>query len=209
MAFAYTSCVEPAVPESVTAAFVPAAPVPVLPLRDTVVEQVNEPAVQTPETPVSRTETVVFFYTREIGVREASGHNDGSRVEDYLASCGRQKGDAWCAAFVTWVFKQAGVEAAVSAWSPAWFPEKNTVYARGRANNIMPQRADVFGIYFSAQGRIAHVGFVDRWEEGENSFTLTVEGNTNDAGSREGDGVYRKRRLKSQIYKVSRWVNDY
>lgn len=42
------------------------------------------------------------------------------------------------------------------------------------------------------------------WSEG--NFTITVEGNTNEAGSREGDGVYRKRRLKNQIYKISRWI---
>ena len=37
-------------------------------------------------------------------------------------------------------------------------------------------------------------------------FYITVEGNTSEAGSREGDGVYRKRRAKRTIYKASRWV---
>jgi hypothetical protein len=164
--------------------------------------------VPLPEARVRRAEVVALIYTREIGVREATNHNDGSRVEEYLAAANRYKGDAWCAAFVSWTFKQAGVAAAVSGWSPDWFPTKNTVYTHGKANNLVPQRADVFGIYFSSLGRIAHVGFVDRWEEGESSFVVTVEGNTNDTGSREGDGVYRKRRLKAQVYKVSRWVKD-
>lgn len=173
-------------------------------VRDTTVSHVYEPT-PVPAPPLRRTEVVALLYTREIGVREATGHNDGSRVEEYLAAAGRRKGEAWCAAFVTWVFVQAGVEAAVSGWSPAWFPADRTVYVRGKAENLTPQQADVFGIYFPDAGRIAHVGFVDRWDDG--SLTVTVEGNTNEAGSREGDGVYRKRRLKTQVYKISRWVN--
>ena len=144
------------------------------------------------------------IYSKEIGVRERTGNNDGQRVEEYLRSCNLKKGNPWCAAFVTWTFKQAKVDAIVSAYSPSWFPNKSTIYTRRSKGNKTPQKADVFGIYFSNKGRIAHVGFIDVWED--NSYCITVEGNTNDEGSREGDGVYRKRRLKSQIYKVSRFL---
>ena len=146
-------------------------------------------------------ERVAAIYTAEIGVREKTGNNDGQRVELYLASCSLKKGNPWCAAFVTWTFKQTGIKAVVSGYSPAWFPAKNVIYQNGKGN---PQTADVFGIYFSNKGRIAHVGFIDEWDTG--NYCMTVEGNTNEAGSREGDGVYRKRRLKKQIYKVSRWT---
>ena len=144
------------------------------------------------------------IYSKEIGVRERTGNNDGQRVEEYLRSCNLKKGNPWCAAFVTWTFKQAKVDAIVSAYSPSWFPNKSTIYTKGVKGNKTPQKADVFGIYFSNKGRIAHVGFIDVWED--NSYCITVEGNTNDEGSRDGDGVYRKRRLKSQIYKVSRFL---
>ncbi|PWG78593.1 hypothetical protein DDR33_21770, partial [Pararcticibacter amylolyticus] len=66
-----------------------------------------------------------------------------------------------------------------------------------------PSRGDVFGIYFPEKGRIAHVGFVDDWGD---KYVVTVEGNTNEAGSREGDGVYRKRRFISCIYKVVKYL---
>jgi len=151
-------------------------------------------------------ERVAKVYTAEIGVKELTGKNDGHRVEQYLATCGLPKGHAWCAAFVTWTFQQAGVKAVVSAWSPAWFPQKNTIYTRGARDNLTPDMADVFGIWFQNLGRIAHVGFIHEWEDGK--FCITVEGNTNDAGSRDGDGVYMKRRLQSQIYKVSRWLYE-
>ena len=145
------------------------------------------------------------IYTAEIGVRELTGKNDGVRVEEYLASCGLGKGYAWCAAFVNWCFVQAGIQGSGSAYSPNWFPVSKVVYTNGANNNRTPSKCDVFGMYYKEKKRIAHVGFIDEWKEG-NNYCITVEGNTNDGGSREGDGVYKKRRLKNQIYKVSRWI---
>lgn len=148
-------------------------------------------------------------YTDEVGVREATGKNDGPRVEEYLRSVGRKKGDAWCAAFVHWALTQCGVTGLPkSGWSPSWFT-RNVVYKRGAAENKTPQTGDVFGLYFSNLKRVAHVGFIDKWGDGE--YTITVEGNTSSANTgnatREGGGVYKKRRLKRQIFIVSRWIN--
>jgi hypothetical protein len=153
----------------------------------------------------SVTEKVVFAYTSQIGVHEATGHNDGVQVEEYLRVAGFKKGAAWCASFVSWSFKQANAKAIISAWAPSWFPVDHVIYEKGKPVRAVPRQADVFGIYFPDKGRIAHVGFIDNWPPGD--YLLTVEGNTNNAGSREGDGVYRKRRLKSNIYKVSRWTS--
>ena len=148
---------------------------------------------------------VVNTYIKEIGVRELSGRNDGERVEMYIKSVGHKKGAPWCAAFVSWVFHESEVTAVRSAWSPSWFPAERTIYIRGASSNKVPEAADVFGIYFQNLKRIAHVGFVHEWQL-KSSFLITVEGNTNDSGSRDGDGVYKKRRLKNQIYKISRWL---
>lgn len=141
-------------------------------------------------------------YDSFIGLREATGHNDGQQVEEFLHTAGVRKGDAWCAAFVFYVHRACNPMFALKspAWSPSWFI-KNVVYKQGRG--LIPQPEDVFGIYFNSKKRVAHVGFIDVWPDGKYAFT--VEGNTNDAGSREGDGVYRKRRLKSQIYVVARY----
>jgi hypothetical protein len=138
-------------------------------------------------------------------VRELSGRNDGAEVEKYLASTGLGKGYPWCAAFVAWCFDEAGVHAIHSAWSPSWFPRSATIYTKGRRDNQNPERADVFGIFYRHLDRIGHIGFIHDWPAGSD-YVITVEGNTNNAGSREGDGVYKKRRVKRNIYKVSRWV---
>jgi hypothetical protein len=141
-------------------------------------------------------ECVREIYTSQIGVREATGRNDGVDVEKYLASVKLGPGYAWCAAFVNWTLKECGYKTANSGWSPDWFPITRIVSD--------PRAGDVFGIYFPDKKRIAHVGFIDDWGD---TRVKTVEGNTNGAGSREGNGVYRKIRLNSQIYRVARWAN--
>ena len=134
---------------------------------------------------------VAGVYSAEIGVRERTGNNDGDRVEMYLKSCGFKKGQPWCAAFVTWTFQQAGVETVISAYSPSWFPAKKVIYTHGSKQNLIPVQADVFGIYFSSKGRIAHVGFIDQWAE-NSSFCITVEGNTNKPVVGKGMGFIEK-----------------
>ena len=79
-----------------------------------------------------------------------------------------------------------------------------TSLATFNRQQVIPRAGDVFGIYFPEKKRIAHVGFIDQWDE---NWLITVEGNTNSSGDREGDGVYRKRRPIRSIYRVARYIN--
>lgn len=149
---------------------------------------------------------VVNTYTKEIGVREQSGRNDGARVETYLRYVNLPKGNPWCAAFVCWAYGQNNVTNPRSAWSPDLFPSKKVIYKRNvRSLSATPKAGDAFGLYFPSKGRVAHVGYIDDWPP-DSIWCITVEGNTNEAGSREGDGVYKKRRLKSSIYIVADFI---
>ena len=131
----------------------------------------------------------------QIGVREKSGRNDGEQVERYLAITGSEKGAPWCAAFISWVFYKGGYEAPKTAWSPDLF--------NARVNTKELKPCNVFGIWFPTLKRIAHVGLV---EKREGDWLISIEGNTNSAGSREGDGVYRKRRPIKNIYVIADWL---
>jgi hypothetical protein len=146
------------------------------------------------------------IYRAEIGVRELSGKNDGKRVEEYLAVTNLGKGHAWCSSFISWSFAQVGFEEPNTPWSPALFPKERVIWEKGKPNTsyLKPATADIFGIWFPRLGRIAHAGFVDEWGR---SFIITVEGNTNEAGSAEGDGVYRRRRPIGSIHSVANWVD--
>lgn len=143
----------------------------------------------------------------QLHVRESTGRNDGKEVEAYLKAVDRKKGDAWCAAFVSWCYQVHCIKVPRSGWSPTWFPKTNVIYTRGREGSEKPQPADVFGIWFANLKRVAHVGLIETWGD---TYVITIEGNTSVANegnkTREGDGVYRKRRLKRQIYMVSSWI---
>lgn len=135
-----------------------------------------------------------------VGVREATGRNDGPEVEYFLASVDMQRGVAWCGAFAYAAHVEAGIrppgKASAYAWSPTWFAVDRIV------PTIRCEAGDVMGIYFPSLGRIAHVGIVER-RTGD--VLTTIEGNTNDALSRDGDGVYRKRRKAGTIKATARW----
>lgn len=136
-----------------------------------------------------------------IGTREATGHNDGAVVEEILASTGNEKGDPWCAAANYYVYSRAGYGQLVprSAWSPDWVA--GATWKQGRGATPLP--ADTFGLYFPSMGRVGHTGIIEQWGS---SVAITLEGNTNGEGSRDGDGYYRKRRLVRQIYAVRAWL---
>jgi len=93
------------------------------------------------------------------------------------------------------VFKQAGYAAPRSAWSPDLFPNWRVVK--------VPAPGDVLGVYFPNLKRIAHVGIIEMID---GDWCVTVEGNTNVNGSREGNGVYRKRRPMKSLYRVADWL---
>ncbi|MEJ7556692.1 MAG: peptidoglycan-binding protein [Pedobacter sp.] len=130
----------------------------------------------------------------ELWVREESNKNDGKRVEEYLAVVGLKKGEPYCAAFVSWVFKQAGHASPRTGWSPALFPTTRLVKAVAPGN--------VFGIYFPALKRIAHCGLV---VSSRGDWITTVEGNTDASGGREGGGVYQRLRHQKSIRLFSDW----
>ena len=146
---------------------------------------------------------VVQTAQHEIGVHELTGNNDGKQVEVYLSAVHLKKGNPWCAAFVAWCHDRCNISHPVSGFSPDWF-RQHIIYKRDLAARPLYIKfsGGVFGIWFASKNRVAHVGII---ESANQNYVVTIEGNTNEAGSREGDGVYRKRRLLKQIYVVSKW----
>jgi hypothetical protein len=127
----------------------------------------------------------------QIGVREATGHNDGPAVEKYLASVGLGKGYSWCMSFVYWCAKQAALKLAVTN------PLKQTggvldEWHSGRGTHLdHPVQGSIFIMDFG--GGEGHTGIVTGVFP-DQGIIHTIEGNTNDNGSREGIGVFRKTR---------------
>lgn len=72
----------------------------------------------------------------------------------------------------------------------AWFK------ARGQISEYPAVGAQVF---FGTRADLVHTGLVVSYDA---DYVYTVEGNTNDNGSREGDGVYAKKRARRDAYLV-------
>lgn len=124
----------------------------------------------------------------QLGVQEIPrGSNAGPAVEKYLKSVGLGKGYAWCEAFVYWCYNEASKDLGVVN------PLKKTAGVLDQLNSSKkyvvktPQKGDLFIMDFGkGQG---HIGFVD---ESQLTTIQTVEGNSNDDGSRDGYEVCQK-----------------
>lgn len=149
-----------------------------------------------------RKENLVEVYEGFVGVREKTGNNDGPQVERFLAHEGLGKGYAWCAAFVSFCLDSAGFENGITAWSPTAENKKALVYSKGQFLD-MPEPGHVFTLYYPKKKRIGHTGFFNGWADDD--IIETVEGNTNDKKSREGDGVYVVLRPIGTIHSISSW----
>jgi len=145
----------------------------------------------------------------QIGITERTGNNDGPDIEKYLGSTGLEgTGAPYCAAFLRWVYDSSGLRAVGprSALAAAWVHLPTWTRAGG---GRVPLPGDAWGIYFASKGRVAHTGLVWAWG---NKAVKTIEANTSpdaavgSAADRDGDGVWSKWRLKSQIYSVRNWL---
>lgn len=149
--------------------------------------------------------TLQDVYLSQVGVKEATGNNDGPEVEKYLRSTGLGKGFAWCAAFVHWCLEEVDIPNTVNAWSPT-AENKNNLVFKLRQFREEPQAGDVVTFYYANLGRIGHTGFFNK--KISDVTYESVEGNTNSSGSREagnGGGVYKKYRSFNSTHSISRW----
>lgn len=166
------------------------------------VQAVYEPEVESLE---DKKKKLVRIYRSFIGVREKTGKNDGPEVERFLAHEGLGKGFAWCAAFASFCLDSAGFENTINAWSPTAHNRNALIYNKGKFVGT-PEPGHVFTIYYPKKKRIGHTGFYDGWAD--ENIMQTVEGNTNDRKSREGDGVYVILRPIGTIHSISSWYNQ-
>lgn len=147
------------------------------------------------------TDRIVHEAAKHIGVKEV-GRNDGPEVREWLRRVNRFPPAPWCAAF-------------------AWCMLDDACKALGIRHPIEPVAGvhlfaqlakekhawtDVPGpgfIFFIDHGRdahgyrLGHCGIVI--ELHANGTLSTIEGNTNEAGGREGDCVAVKTRMESEI----------
>jgi hypothetical protein len=131
----------------------------------------------------------------QLGVEEIPrGSNAGPAVEKYLKSVGLGKGYSWCMAFIYWATKEASIQLSI----PNPLTKTGGVLAMYNKEQDLvvtdPQPGDIF-IMDYGKG-LGHTGIVEKVEK---NIIHTIEGNTNDDGSREGYEVCRKQRKTNTI----------
>jgi len=170
-----------------------------------------------PEAEPSLATAALAVAVDEIGqMEEPPGSNRGPRVDAYARAIGLDPADAlpWCAAFVYWCFEQAAAAegtanplvrtaGVLDHWSRARDRGVRVVTGgRAKSNPELVRPGMIFIMDFG-QGA-GHTGLV---EEVVGGRLVTIEGNTNDGGSREGIGVFR--RTGRKLASINKGFIDY
>jgi len=144
--------------------------------------------LQPANVPQTLANTLLGIARSQIGLTEIpKGSNWGQHVEKYLASVGIGFPAAWCMAFVYWCVNKAADEMKVA--NPLF--KTGGVMAQWNASKALrvktPQRGDIFIMDFGKG--LGHTGIV---ESVQGDRIMTIEGNSNSQGSRDGVEVCRK-----------------
>lgn len=132
----------------------------------------------------------------EVGYREGRSGGHWNNREKYAAQVPSlawvsDQGQPWCAVFNCWLDMQAGLKPGVDFPLTASCDQAGAWFKReGRWSEYPAVGAWVM---FGRPSDLSHTGRVVGYDE---TYVYTVEGNTNDSGAREGDGVYTKRHLR-------------
>lgn len=169
--------------------------------------------------PSKLTEAVITFAKTQIGIMEQPlESNRGPEIDEYLRAVGLNpmKGSfPWCVAFTHYCYKKAaeklGIEnphtktaGVLDHWNVAG-KTSNVVRitnARSEADPSLIRPGSLFIIDFGSG--FGHSGIV---AEVVNGRIITIEGNTNNGGSREGIGVFQRDSRK--IASINKGFIDY
>jgi hypothetical protein len=160
---------------------------------------------------------VLEFAATQVGIMEVPpGSNRGPEVDEYVRSVGLSPGGhfAWCVAFIFFCFEQAAKKlgcknpmiktaGVLDHWNKAGtasVPRITAVRATNDPSLVKPGHIFVIDV----GGGHGHSGLVERVIGGQ---LMTIEGNTNQSGSPEGIGVFRRSLRK--IVSINKGFIDY
>jgi hypothetical protein len=122
------------------------------------------------------------------------GSNWGEPVRTYLKTVGITFPASWCMALIYWCFNEASKQLGVINPLIKTGGVLNHYNKAPKFRVLSPQVGDIFIMDFG--NGTGHTGII---ESVEGDVIHTIEGNTNDEGSREGYEVCRRTRKKSTI----------
>lgn len=160
-------------------------------------------AIGVRDIPVIKSYPIIDIALNEekLNIRENS-KNQGPGIKKYWLATwyedGYENREPWCAAFICWCIKESGKFSESSRpKTPAAFGFETWANDHPSLTNITKKpkgvaKGDIVVFTFS------HIAIATSDSDSAGYFA-TVEGNTNAAGSREGNGVYKKVRNVSSV----------
>jgi hypothetical protein len=159
---------------------------------------------------------IIYNSTEHIDITEKGGNNKGFSdplFEKQMRAVGWKPSMAWCSFLVKLWLTQCNIPHTITGWSPTSYNKNDVIYTDGEFKQpyfkndilVMSLSYDKFKNVKSRYKGIGHTGLVK--EIGTHSV-ITIEGNTNDLGTRDsrtGDGVYQKRRPLNKKIHITRW----
>lgn len=173
-----------------------------------------QPATRTAGQQARNTACLLKVAAARLHIREATGRNDGPAIDAMLRLVGSPLRSPWCGAEQAQQQRLCGLPFPRHAGAAkSWAAERPRTYflqgVRGTVDSLKPGHQVMF--YYPALGRIAHVGraiapgrSIRKGRPARGWYT--IEGNTNPQGSREGGGVHRLFRLRSEFYAAANWT---
>ncbi len=174
------------------------------------------PITHTADSPLL--DKVLAIAATQVGVMEVPpGSNRGPQVDKYLRTVGLDPAAgsfAWCVAFIYFCFEEAAKKqgranpmiktaGVLNHWNlagTAGIPRITAAKAIGQPGLVKP--GHIFVI--DTGGGFGHSGLIERVI---GSKLVTIEGNSNDGGSREGLGVFRRSMRK--VTQINKGFIDY
>lgn len=125
-----------------------------------------------------------------LGIHEEGGKNRGPRIDEWNTAVHAPVGSPWCAAWVFGMHAIAATSCGVTNFCPQTAGALK-LWHRGISFRVpMPVPGSVFVLDTGDPGGFGHVGIVEVVSP-SGDLVVSIEGNTNDAGSREGNTVAR------------------
>jgi hypothetical protein len=125
---------------------------------------------------------------KEENPRGSNWGKAGDPIPAYLATVGINFPASWCMAFIYWCYEQAAEQLGLVNPMSKTGGVLTGWGSRPRSQVKLPQAGDVF-IMDLGHG-LGHTGIIEKIDP--DGTLHTIEGNTNDSGSREGYEVARK-----------------
>lgn len=140
--------------------------------------------------------SIISSAENEVGYhegRDADGNwNNIQKYSENVPGLAWSDGEAWCATFMSWLAMVSG-NAALYPRTASCSAGVDWFRSIGRFSEYPAVGAQVF----YGPGGGSHTGLVVSFDD---THIHTVEGNTNDNGSAQGDGVYRQTRTRRDAY---------